>query len=45
MLRKGGNVFSTDMYYGLATGLYEETAVGDYRTKGVVWDGVNLMVM
>ncbi len=25
-IRKGGNVFSTDMYYGLATGLYEETA-------------------
>ncbi|MDR7794261.1 SusC/RagA family TonB-linked outer membrane protein [Riemerella anatipestifer] len=40
-VKKGGSVFSTDMYYGLATGLYEETAVGDYRTKGVVWDGVN----
>ncbi len=25
-VRQGGNVFSTDMYYGLATGLYEETA-------------------
>lgn len=40
-VQHGGSVFSTDMYYGLATGLYEETAVGDYRTKGVVWDGVN----
>ncbi len=29
------------MYYGLATGLYEETAVGDYRTTGVVYEGVN----
>jgi TonB-linked SusC/RagA family outer membrane protein len=26
-IRQGGSVFSTDMYYGLATGLYEETAV------------------
>ncbi|HEY8688861.1 MAG TPA: SusC/RagA family TonB-linked outer membrane protein [Chitinophagaceae bacterium] len=25
-VRKGGSVFSTDMYYGLATGLYPETA-------------------
>jgi TonB-linked SusC/RagA family outer membrane protein len=25
-VRKGGSVFSTDMYYGLATGLYAETA-------------------
>ncbi len=25
-IRKGGDVFSTDMYYGLAGGLYEETA-------------------
>jgi TonB-linked SusC/RagA family outer membrane protein len=25
-VRKGGSVFSTDMYYGLATGLYVETA-------------------
>ena len=29
------------MYYGLATGLYAETAVGDYRTAGVVHQGVN----
>jgi TonB-linked SusC/RagA family outer membrane protein len=25
-VRQGGSVFSTDMYYGLATGLYSETA-------------------
>ena len=25
-VRQGGDVFSTDMYYGLATGLYAETA-------------------
>ena len=25
-IRKGGDVFSTDMYYGMAGGLYEETA-------------------
>lgn len=40
-VKQGGDVFSTDMYYGLATGLYEETAVGDYRTAGVVHPGVN----
>ncbi|WP_089998242.1 SusC/RagA family TonB-linked outer membrane protein [Chryseobacterium taichungense] len=40
-VKHGGDVFSTDMYYGLATGLYEETAIGDYRTAGVVNPGVN----
>lgn len=40
-VKHGGDVFSTDMYYGLATGLYEETAVGDYRTAGVINPGVN----
>lgn len=40
-IQKGGDVFSTDMYYGLATGLYAETAVGDYRTAGLVHPGVN----
>ena len=40
-VQQGGDVFSTDMYYGLATGLYAETAVGDYRTAGVVHPGVN----
>ena len=39
--QQGGDTFSTDMYYGLATGLYKETAVGDYRTKGVIHPGVN----
>jgi TonB-linked SusC/RagA family outer membrane protein len=28
-VRKGGSVFSTDMYYALAGGLYEETAVNN----------------
>ena len=40
-VRHGGDVFSTDMYYGLATGLYEETAVGNIREEGTVWPGVN----
>lgn len=40
-VRHGGDVFSTDMYYGLATGLYEETAVGNIRENGTVWPGVN----
>lgn len=38
-VKKGGDVYSTDMYYGLATGLYKET--GDYRESGTVWQGVN----
>ncbi len=33
-IKHGGDVFSTDMYYGLATGLYEETAIGNDRTAG-----------
>lgn len=40
-VRHGGDVFSSDLYYALATGLYEETAIGDMREKGVVWEGVN----
>lgn len=39
-IRKGGDVFSTDMYYGMATGLYKETAIGDYRDKPVIIPGV-----
>ncbi|QIY92339.1 SusC/RagA family TonB-linked outer membrane protein [Chryseobacterium gallinarum] len=39
-MRKGGDVFSTDMYYGLSSGLYKETAIGDYRDKDVVLPGV-----
>ncbi len=40
-VKHGGDVFSTDMYYGLATGLYTETAIGTMRETGVVWPGVN----
>ncbi|QOW11389.1 SusC/RagA family TonB-linked outer membrane protein [Kaistella flava (ex Peng et al. 2021)] len=40
-VRHGGDVFSTDMYYGLATGLPVESAAGDVREVGVVWPGVN----
>ncbi|WP_294964788.1 SusC/RagA family TonB-linked outer membrane protein [uncultured Flavobacterium sp.] len=36
----GGDIFSLDMYYGLATGLYKETAVGNIRETGVVNQGV-----
>ncbi|SHG53019.1 SusC/RagA family TonB-linked outer membrane protein [Chryseobacterium vrystaatense] len=39
-MRKGGDIFSTDMYYGLSSGLYKETAIGDYRDKNVVLQGV-----
>ncbi|MCT2407531.1 SusC/RagA family TonB-linked outer membrane protein [Chryseobacterium antibioticum] len=39
-MRKGGDVFSTDMYYGLSSGLYKETAEGDYRDKPIVLSGV-----
>ncbi len=38
-VRKGGDIYSLDQYYGLATGLYEET--GNYdRLKGHVLPGV-----
>lgn len=40
-IRRGGDVFSTDLYYGLATGLYEETAADGIRENGIVWEGVN----
>ena len=39
-IRQGGDIFSTDMYYGLDTGLYKETAIGDYRDKPVILPGV-----
>nr|WP_315026424.1 SusC/RagA family TonB-linked outer membrane protein [uncultured Chryseobacterium sp.] len=39
-MRKGGDVFSTDMYYGLSSGLYKETAIGDYRDKPIILSGV-----
>jgi TonB-linked SusC/RagA family outer membrane protein len=38
--QKGGDIFSLDMYYGLATGLYKETAVGDIRENGILNAGV-----
>ncbi|UKB83315.1 SusC/RagA family TonB-linked outer membrane protein [Chryseobacterium sp. MEBOG06] len=38
-VKKGGDVFSPDMGYGISTGLYEETA--DYRVNGIVYPGVN----
>ncbi|WP_417431040.1 SusC/RagA family TonB-linked outer membrane protein [Halpernia sp.] len=40
-VRHGGDIFSTDMYYGLATGLYPETAANGVRENGIVWPGVN----
>ncbi|WP_419487948.1 SusC/RagA family TonB-linked outer membrane protein [Chryseobacterium bernardetii] len=39
-VRKGGDIFSTDMYYGLSSGLYKETAEGDFRDKPIVLPGV-----
>lgn len=38
-VKKGGDVFSPDMGYGISTGLYAETA--DYRESGIVYPGVN----
>jgi TonB-linked SusC/RagA family outer membrane protein len=38
--QQGGDIFSLDMYYGLATGLYKETAVGTIRETGIVNTGV-----
>lgn len=40
-VRHGGDVFSSDMYYGLASGLFPETAVDGYRTNIPVLAGVN----
>jgi len=40
-VRHGGDVFSSDMYYGLASGLFPETAVDGYRTDIPVLAGVN----
>ncbi|HBR12297.1 MAG TPA: SusC/RagA family TonB-linked outer membrane protein [Chryseobacterium sp.] len=39
-IRKGGDIFSTDMYYGMDTGLYKETAIGNYRDQNVILPGV-----
>lgn len=38
--QKGGDIYSLDMYYGLASGLYQETAIGDMRENGVLHPGV-----
>ncbi|WP_126652333.1 SusC/RagA family TonB-linked outer membrane protein [Chryseobacterium aureum] len=38
-VKQGGDVYSPDMAYGTATGLYEETAY--YRESGVINPGVN----
>ncbi len=38
--QKGGDIFSLDMYYGMATGIYPETAVGNIRSTGTVLPGV-----
>ena len=38
--QKGGDIFSLDMYYGLANGLYPETAKGNSRETGVINAGV-----
>lgn len=40
-VRHGGDVFSTDMWYGTATGLFKESAVGNIREEGQVFEGVN----
>lgn len=40
-VRQGGDIFSLDQYYGLATGLYPETAANGVRENGIVWPGVN----
>ncbi|MEO8516417.1 MAG: TonB-dependent receptor, partial [Flavobacterium sp.] len=39
-MQKGGDIFSLDMAYGLATGLYPETAVGNIRETGIIHPGV-----
>lgn len=41
--QKGGDIFSLDMYYGLANGLYPETAAGNVREKGIVNPGVGVI--
>ncbi len=39
-VRHGGDVFSTDMWYGTATGLFKESAVGNIREEGQIFEGV-----
>lgn len=38
--QKGGDIFSLDMYYGMANGLYPETSAGNVRENGIVNAGV-----
>ena len=38
--QQGGDIFSLDMYYGMATGLYKETAIGNSRETGIINQGV-----
>ena len=40
-IRHGGDIYSSDLYYGLASGLYKETGVDGYRTTQAVLPGVN----
>ncbi|MGE4287050.1 MAG: SusC/RagA family TonB-linked outer membrane protein [Salinivirgaceae bacterium] len=46
-IQKGGDVFSLDMWYGVATGLYEETAgpndLGNEMRDPIVWNDPNNM--
>ncbi len=40
-VRHGGDIYSSDLYYGLASGMYPETAVPGYRTDVRTLPGVN----
>jgi outer membrane receptor protein involved in Fe transport len=44
-MQKGGSVFSLDMYYGLATGMYKETVglndLGNPKRDAIVWVDTN----
>ena len=40
-VRHGGDIYSSDLYYGLASGMYPETAVDGYRTAVKTLPGVN----
>jgi TonB-linked SusC/RagA family outer membrane protein len=39
-MQKGGDIFSLDLAYGLATGLYPETADNNIRNTGIIHQGV-----
>ncbi|HPD95701.1 MAG TPA: TonB-dependent receptor, partial [Tenuifilaceae bacterium] len=44
-MQKGGDVFSLDLWYGMGTGLYKETAgkndLGNNKRDPIVWNDVN----